>query len=85
MTDALHINTRADLAAVVPHLLGFTPEDSLVCVPTNSGGPTARIDLPHDPHALTDVVEALADAYRRHRPSAQQSRFSLSPTNPKTP
>ena len=67
MTDALHINTRADLAAVVPHLLGFTPEDSLVCVPTNSGGPTARIDLPHDPHALTDVVEALADAYRRHR------------------
>ena len=67
MTDALHINTRADLAAVVPHLLGFTPEDSLVCVPTNSGGPTARIDLPHDPHALTDVVEALADAYGRHR------------------
>lgn len=66
MTEPLHINTRADLAAVVPHLLGFTPEDSLVCVPTNSGGPTARIDLPHDPHALTDVVEALADAYRRH-------------------
>ena len=44
MTDALHINTRADLAAVVPHLLGFTPEDSLVCVPPTVAAP---------PHAST--------------------------------
>lgn len=79
MPDALDITTHSELAAVVPHLLGFSPEDSLVCVPTNGGGPTARIDLPHDAQALSDVVEALADAYRRHRaacPSVAVLAFS---------
>jgi hypothetical protein len=67
MTERLDISTPAELAAVVPHLLGFSPEDSLVCVPTNGCGPVARIDLPHDVQALRDVTEALADAYRRNR------------------
>lgn len=79
MPDALDITTRSELAAAVPHLLGFSPEDSLVCVPTNGGGPTARIDLPHDAQAVSDVVEALTDAYRRHRatcPSVAVLAFS---------
>src|SRR5215207_1779192 len=67
MTDTLDIGTPAELVAVVPHLLRFNPQDSLVCVPTNGGGPVARIDLPHDERALNDVTEALADAYRRNR------------------
>lgn len=79
MPEALDITTRSELAAVVPHLLGFSPEDSLVCVPTNGGGPTARIDLPHEAQAVSDVVDALADAYRTHRatcPSVAVLAFS---------
>jgi hypothetical protein len=67
MTEHLDISTPAELAAVVPHLLGFSPEDSLVCVPTHGGGPVARVDLPHDSQTLRDVTQALADAYRRNR------------------
>ena len=67
MSDAIHLSSRSDLVAVVPHLLGFAPQDSLVCVPSQSGGPTARVDLPEYDVDLDQIVEALCDAYRRHR------------------
>jgi hypothetical protein len=48
----LRINTHSQLIAVVPHVLGFHPEDSLVVMPVDGSGPFARIDLPHRPKTV---------------------------------
>lgn len=49
MTSTVRIQSLTDVAAFVPRLLGFHPENSLVVLPF-SGGPIARIDIgaPHD-------------------------------------
>ncbi|MGI8900788.1 MAG: DUF4192 family protein [Nocardioides sp.] len=39
----------------MPHLLGFVPEDSVVCVPLG-GVPVARLDLPHDDEDIGAAV-----------------------------
>ena len=52
--------TPADLAAFAPLALGFVPERSVVMISVGSaGGMHARVDLPHDPDDVDDVVEAL--------------------------
>ncbi|NYE37891.1 hypothetical protein F4692_003036 [Nocardioides cavernae] len=56
----LRARTPADIAAFVPLALGFVPSRSVVTV--GIGGPGsmhARVDLPHDPDDVDDVVEAL--------------------------
>ena len=58
------IHTPAELVAVVPHLLGFEPHDSLVVVPTGSGMPVARVDLPTSVEDAARVAHTLVDAYR---------------------
>lgn len=60
--DSLVLTARTpdDIAAFVPLALGFVPERSVVMVSTGSrGGMHARVDLPHDPDDVDDVVEAL--------------------------
>jgi hypothetical protein len=57
---ALKARTPGDIAAFVPLALGFVPEHSVVMLSIGSaGGMHARIDLPHDPDDVDDVVEAL--------------------------
>ncbi|HEY5821200.1 MAG TPA: DUF4192 domain-containing protein [Propionibacteriaceae bacterium] len=57
-----------DLLALVPYLLGFHPEDSVVAVMVRSGrvALTARIDLPGADHAsaLAQELESLANQHR---------------------
>lgn len=61
-TEGLRLRARtpADLAAFVPLALGFVPTRSVVTVGVGEPGSMhARVDLPHDPDDVDDVVEAL--------------------------
>ncbi len=63
MVEPLRIRNYSELVAVVPHLLGFHPEESLVCMPTNGAGPHARIDLPRTDADRREVAESLLRGY----------------------
>ncbi len=63
---SLRARTPGDLAAFVPLALGFVPERSVVMVSIGPGGMHARVDLPHDPDDVDDVVEALLRPARRN-------------------
>ena len=64
---ALTARTPGDIAAFVPVALGFVPDHSVVMVSIGSpGGMNARVDLPHDPDDVDDVVEALLRPARRN-------------------
>lgn len=64
---ALKARTPGDIAAFVPLALGFVPDRSVVMVSVGPpGGMHARIDLPHDPDDVDDVVEALLRPARRN-------------------
>ena len=63
-----HISSPADLLALVPTVLGFHPEDSLVLIVTDGklGAMHARVDLPcDDDEAMAEVVETLLGATTR--------------------
>ncbi len=69
---AVNIKGVDELAAVVPHLLGFQPNESLVVVPLRPGPPVARVDLPDTARDRDLVTEQLLTAYRRHaQPDSQ--------------
>jgi hypothetical protein len=56
-----------DLLAVVPVVLGFTPEESIVMLTVGAADTFhARVDLPPD-HELVDAVESLREPAHRHR------------------
>ena len=63
----LRATTPDDVAAFVPLALGFVPERSVVMISVGTSGLHARVDLPHDPDDVDDVVEALLRPARRHR------------------
>lgn len=63
---AVNIKGVDELAAVVPHLLGFQPTESLVVVPLRPGPPVARVDLPDTASDRDLVTEQLLSAYRRY-------------------
>ena len=59
--------TPDDIAAFIPLALGFVPERSVVMISVGApGGMHARVDLPHDPDDVDDVVEAFLRPARRH-------------------
>ena len=64
----LKAQSPADLLAIVPCVLGFHPEDSLVLL--TLGGASnrfhARVDLPRDPEDFPDVVEMLREVVVRN-------------------
>jgi hypothetical protein len=62
------LRTPEDLLAIVPCLLGFHPEDSLVLVCLGEAGESfhARVDLPTDAQDVEDVVAMLSETVRRH-------------------
>jgi Domain of unknown function (DUF4192) len=66
-TTTMRARTPDDIAAFVPLALGFVPERSVVMVSIGArGGMHARVDLPHDPDDVDDVVEALLRPARRN-------------------
>ena len=62
----LSARTPEDIAAFVPLALGFVPERSAVMISAGPRAMHARIDLPHDPDDVDDVVEALLRPARRN-------------------
>ncbi len=72
-TLRLTVRDPGDLIAAVPHLLGFSPDDSLVVVTARGRrrprlGASARVDL-QPPDHTDDLVWSLARTLARHRPS----------------
>jgi hypothetical protein len=68
MTESLTISSHDELIATIPHTLGFTPANSMVCLAVG-GGPTARVDLPTYPEEMGSWVQVLTDVYLdRHHP-----------------
>ncbi len=62
-TRTIKAKSPADLLAVVPCVLGFHPEDSLVLLTLGEADNRfhARVDLPRDPDHLAEVVEGLSE------------------------
>ncbi|MGN6131760.1 MAG: DUF4192 domain-containing protein [Nocardioidaceae bacterium] len=70
MTDpkTLRAKTPADLLAMVPFVLGFHPEDSLVVLTLGDADRPfhARVDLPADPDDVAGVADHLTETAVRH-------------------
>jgi hypothetical protein len=76
MSDAhpppsVRLSDPGDVAAALPHLLGFPPRESLVAVSLRAGtvGLTARVDLPAAEHR-GPVVGGIVRSLRTDRPAA---------------
>lgn len=67
MNNVMRVRGPGELVAAIPHLLGFVPEDSVVCVPLGGGGPVARLDHPHQPEDIGPAAAVLAAPYLRDR------------------
>lgn len=66
----VRLGALGDLAAALPHLIGFRPEESLLAVSLRAGGRvglTARVDLP-PPEAEDAVVATLVRSMLTDRP-----------------
>ena len=70
MTDlhTVRANGPADLLALVPSLLGFHPEDSVVVLTVGDATHRyhARVDLPGDALAVEDLAAQLSEVASRH-------------------
>lgn len=60
------IKNPDELVAVIPHMLGFKPEESIVFVPMRSDLPTARVDIPTTPRDQALVWQAIRDGLTRY-------------------
>lgn len=67
MTDMRTISSHDELISYIPHLMGFHPQSSLVCVSVG-GGPHSRIDLPSSPERMDDLLQQLSDVYLHRHP-----------------
>ncbi|MGH3370600.1 MAG: DUF4192 family protein, partial [Nocardioidaceae bacterium] len=62
----LRVKSPADLLALVPTVLGFHPDDSVVLVVTGGEGTMhARLDLPRDEVELAEATDCLLRAGAR--------------------
>jgi len=68
-TRTLRAKNPGDLLAMVPYLLGFHPEDSVVLLTLGEGPDRfhARVDLPSDVSEIPDVVSMLSGVVERHQ------------------
>jgi len=64
MDDAVTVTSPGELVALVPHLLGFRPAESMVCLAFGNA-PVARVDLPTSESDIPAFVSALAEVYGR--------------------
>jgi hypothetical protein len=69
VTEALTINSHDELIAAIPHILRFRPIESVICLPLEGGGPTARVDLPASDEDLEPWLKTLTEVYlHTHHP-----------------
>ncbi|MGH8968012.1 MAG: DUF4192 domain-containing protein, partial [Actinomycetes bacterium] len=63
-TRTLTAKNPDDVLAMVPFILGFHPEDSLVLLTLGEAADRfhARVDLPDDPRDIPEVVRVITDA-----------------------
>lgn len=66
MVLTVKVSQPGELVAVMPHLLGFAPADSVVCLPMGGGAPATRVDHPHQDEDFALVVDSLSPVYKRH-------------------
>lgn len=62
----LSISSPDELVAVIPHLLGFKPEESIVFLPMRSDLPVVRVDLPITARDRDLVWQSISDAFSRY-------------------
>ncbi|RNM12117.1 DUF4192 domain-containing protein [Nocardioides pocheonensis] len=62
----LSVENPDELIAVIPHLLGFKPEESIVFLPMRSDLPVARVDLPTTTRDRDFVWRSISDAFSRY-------------------
>ena len=60
------VHSPDELISVIPHLLGFNPQESLVLVPLSPELPVARLDLPTSAREREHAWESVSDVYTRH-------------------
>lgn len=70
MTERHTISSHDELISYIPHLMGFHPDSSLVCL-TIGGGPHSRIDLPGSPEEMQELLQQLTDVYLHRHPVRQ--------------
>jgi hypothetical protein len=69
--SAIVVHTPDELLAAMPHMLGFSPQESIVLVPVSKGLPMARVDLPRTGLDRDEVLRSLSGPYGRNaRPGA---------------
>lgn len=78
--ETISVGQALDLVPLVPHLLGFTPTESLVvlCFTGKALGPVMRVDLP-PPEQADEVAEYLAVQAGRHGNRTTVFAFSARP------
>lgn len=62
----LSVGNPDELLAAIPHLLGFTPEESIVFLPLQSGLPVARVDIPRTARDRETVWGSIRDVFNRY-------------------
>ena len=62
----ISVQNPDELVAVIPHLLGFKPEESIIFVPMRSDLPVARVDLPTTPRDRELVWRSIRDGLARY-------------------
>jgi len=60
------VTSPDELVAALPHVLGFTPEESVVTIPLGSELPVARLDIPTTAEERSQAVESFTAAYARN-------------------
>lgn len=64
VSQVVRATSPDELIALVPHVFGFQPESSIVCLSVG-GGLSARVDLPEDPASVAQAIEPLTDVLLR--------------------
>ena len=65
MDRPLQVTGPSELIAVIPHVFGFVPEESVVLAPRHGSGPWARLDQPYGAHDISEGAAVLAAPFLR--------------------
>ena len=76
MFDKITVHTPSQILALMPHLLGFTPHNSIVVMPQTARLPHARVDFPPDVESVLALAQTLHHAYRHHSGTVLLAAFT---------
>jgi len=63
---SITVRSHDELLAAMPHMFGFTPEESIVLYPFSPGLPRVRADLPTSQAERDGVWDSIAGPIERH-------------------